>query len=136
MKYLLAIAALTFLLACGNPKESEKTANADETIAKDISADAFKNKIETLENELLLDVRTTVEFNSGHLKDALHIDWNSTNFEAEIKKLDNTKPVLIYCLSGGRSGAAMKRLTSLGFKEVYNLKGGISAWKQKGFPVE
>jgi thiol-disulfide isomerase/thioredoxin len=57
-------------------------------------------------------------------------------FEERIKYLDKNKPVYTYCLVGGRSAAAAARLREEGFKEVYNLQGGITAWKKAELPVE
>ena len=44
-------------------------------------------------------------------------------------QLDSQKPVVVYCAVGGRSLAAAQLLAGLGFKEVYNLQGGIKAWQ-------
>jgi rhodanese-related sulfurtransferase/glutaredoxin len=85
----------------------------------------------------LLDVRTAEEYQSGHLENALQADWTNTpQFEERVKSLDKTKPVYIYCLSGGRSSAAMDWLFKNGFAQIYNMKGGITAWKQANMPVE
>jgi thioredoxin-like negative regulator of GroEL len=43
---------------------------------------------------------------------------------------------LVYCASGVRSGQAMKAMAAKGFKEVYNMSGGMSAWKVEGKPFE
>lgn len=78
----------------------------------------------------LIDVRTADEFESGKIDEAINIDWHGNTFNTEVEKLDKRKPVYVYCRSGGRSKSAMKRLTRLGFEEVYNLNGGITAWNQ------
>src|SRR5690625_1254131 len=78
----------------------------------------------------LLDVRTPEEFNQGHLKDAMLADWKEKEeFERRVEAIDKDKPVLVYCLSGGRSLQAAEYLNNKGF-EVIELKGGINAWKQ------
>jgi rhodanese-related sulfurtransferase len=85
----------------------------------------------------ILDVRTAEEYNSGHIANTLQADWNDEAvFKTRVASLDKLKPVFTYCLSGGRSGAAMQWLTQNGFKTVYNLKGGINAWKQANKPLE
>lgn len=84
----------------------------------------------------LLDVRTSAEYQSGHLTDALQANWNNaTEFEYRIKGLDISKPVYVYCLGGGRSAEAAALLAGRGFT-VYNLEGGIQAWKKANQPVE
>lgn len=85
----------------------------------------------------LLDVRTAGEYRSGHLKGALQADWTDrAQFTERTQHLDPSRPVLIYCLSGGRSSAAAQYLRANGFPDVTNLAGGISAWKMAGMPVE
>jgi rhodanese-related sulfurtransferase len=87
-------------------------------------------------NVQVLDVRTAGEYETGHLKNAVLADW--TNQEAFVKKaltLDTSKPVYTYCLVGGRSAAAAKWLTTKGYK-VYNMDGGIAAWRKAGKPVD
>jgi rhodanese-related sulfurtransferase len=87
-------------------------------------------------NVQVLDVRTAAEYESGHLKAAFLADWNNeTQFRDRVKSLDKTKPVYVYCLSGGRSGAAAQWLNENGFT-AYNLKGGILAWKNGDRPLE
>lgn len=88
-------------------------------------------------NIQLLDVRTQKEYNSGHLKNSFLADWtDKKTFQERVQSLDKSKPVYTYCLSGGRSNAAAKWLRLNGFKEVYNLDGGIVAWKRSRKPVE
>ena len=57
------------------------------------------------------------------------------DFEKQLEKLDKEKPVAVYCKVGGRSGQAMGKMNKLGFKEVYNLDGGMDAWKSAGKPT-
>ena len=57
------------------------------------------------------------------------------SFETNLAKLDKEKPVAVYCKVGGRSGQAMAKMQELGFKEVYNLKGGMDAWKSAKKPT-
>jgi rhodanese-related sulfurtransferase len=84
----------------------------------------------------LLDVRTSEEYQRGHLKDAFLADWtNRQQFIERVQALDKSKPVYTYCLSGGRSGAATAWLRENGYT-AYNLEGGIAAWKRAGKPVE
>ncbi|MEJ7672855.1 MAG: rhodanese-like domain-containing protein [Chitinophagaceae bacterium] len=72
-------------------------------------------------NIQLLDVRTTDEYQSGHLKDAFLTDWmNQADFTKKVQLLDKSKPVYTYCLIGGRSGEAAKGLIKNGYT-VYSL---------------
>ncbi|WCO02864.1 rhodanese-like domain-containing protein [Psychroserpens ponticola] len=85
----------------------------------------YKIAIES-KNVQLIDVRTSREYNSEHIKNALNIDvLNRKTFIAYFKELDPNEPVYLYCRSGSRSQRATKLLVELGFKEIYDLKGGI-----------
>ena len=101
----------------------------------DINVADFAAGIDTAENALLLDVRTDAEFASGHLNGAKQIDFYRDDFEEALSKLDKGQPVYVYCRSGNRSGKAAKQMKALGFKEVYNLEGGIGAWARRGQPI-
>lgn len=96
-----------------------------------ISAADFEAKIKNQKAQLI-DVRTPAEFAAGHLKNARNINYAADNFPEEMAKLDKTKAVYIYCAAGGRSGKAVPVLTQIGFKEVFDLEGGITAWKSAG----
>ncbi len=79
-------------------------------------------------------MRTTEEFSKGHLKNALNYDWNGNDFNRQIATLDKSKPVFVYCLSGGRSAQAIQKMRSEGFKEIYEMDGGIMKWRTAGLP--
>ncbi len=101
-----------------------------------LDANQFEKQITTIDSVQLLDVRTTGEYNSGHIKNALQADWNDKKeFERRISYIDKNKPVYVYCLSGGRSGAAAKTLNNLGY-QIFTLKDGINAWKMANKPLE
>jgi rhodanese-related sulfurtransferase len=80
-------------------------------------------------NTVIIDVRTPEEVSEGYIDGAtLFIDYNGSNFESKISKLDKSKSYIIYCRSGGRSSRASELMASKGFKKLYNLEGGISNW--------
>lgn len=101
-----------------------------------VDVKTFATTLAKSENALLLDVRTPQEFEERHLANALNIDINGDDFEGQIDKLDKSKTVFVYCLSGGRSTTAAATLTKKGFKNIYNLEGGILAWVNAGNPIE
>ena len=99
-----------------------------------IELDEFEKKMAS-EKYLLVDVRTAEEFAEGHIEGALNIDYFSATFSDDISKVGFEISVLLYCRSGNRSSKAMKIMKELGFKEVYNLEGGIKGWISENNPV-
>jgi phage shock protein E len=83
----------------------------------------------------VIDVRTPEEYAGGHLGGAVNIDLNSGDFRERINELPKDAAYLVYCRSGSRSAAASAVMAELGFKEIYNMTGGISAWQAAGYPV-
>jgi len=77
---------------------------------------------------VLLDVRTDKEFQQGHIPGAVHVPL--ADIGDKIKKLKKDKELVVYCQSGNRSIWAIKRLMGMGYTNLYNLKGGYSAWKR------
>jgi rhodanese-related sulfurtransferase len=67
---------------------------------------------------VIVDVRTKVEFQSGHLRNSINIPVD--NLEQNLKKLKKDKPIIMCCASGSRSASAMRLLKSNGFEQVYN----------------
>lgn len=104
---------------------------------KDISPSEAQDLIQNNKDNpsfLLLDVRTPEEFQQSHLNGAKLIDFYANNFTKEIMELDKSKKYLIYCRTGVRSSKTMKLMEKAGFKEVYNLSGGITRWNKSGLP--
>ena len=75
----------------------------------------------------LLDVRQPSEYEEEHLPGAKLIPLGQLG--DNLGKLDKDKPVIAYCAIGGRSRVAAQLLNGYGFKEAYNLKGGIKGWQ-------
>jgi len=77
----------------------------------------------------LVDVRTKGEFMSGHIKGAKNIDFfQGSAFESAFSKMKKDAPLYIYCQSGNRSQKAARKLISMGFTKVYDLRGGYRSW--------
>lgn len=77
----------------------------------------------------VLDVRTPEEIQEGHLPNAIAYDFKAPGFETKLASLPRDKAYLVYCRSGGRSAKTVEMMKSLGFPEVYEMKGGILAYK-------
>ncbi len=98
-----------------------------------VSVQEFQKKLqENTSKAQRIDVRTPQEFASGHLEGFLNFNISDPSFQDKISKLDKNKPVFVYCAVGGRSAAATRQLSSLGFTKIYDMRGGISAWRAAG----
>jgi thioredoxin len=94
-----------------------------------LNAGEFEKAV-TKDSVQILDVRTPAEYAGGHIKNTLLANWNDAKeFERRISFIDKKKPVYVYCLAGGRSAAAAAKMRTMGFENVYELTGGINAWK-------
>ena len=130
MKSIFKVSTLfmaILLYSCGNV-QSQNTKTV-------LSVTEFSERINTNTSAVIIDVRTPAEFSQGHLENAINIDWNGNDFEKQISTLDKTKPVYVYCKSGARSAAAAKKMRDSGFKEVYELEGGILKWIAAKLPT-
>jgi len=128
---LISIALLAFYSCSQNPANSKT-----ETIIKDISpSEAYQLIQKNADNDdfLIIDVRTPAEYNEGHIKKAININFYNDDFRASLEELNKFKTYLIYCKMGGRSGNALAIMEELKFKRVYNLSSGLSGWKSEGY---
>jgi rhodanese-related sulfurtransferase len=111
-------------------------ANAQIDSAVQLTPDAFEKGV-SKEGIQLLDVRTAGEYSSGHIPHSLQADWtNKDQFFSRVQFVDKDKPVYVYCLVGARSAAAAEWMRKNGFSQVFELRGGINAWKQANKPLE
>ena len=96
---------------------------------KELNQEEWREQIEKDEDAVILDVRTKEELEEAHLPNAKHIDiYKAQEFLSEVDKLDKSKNYYIYCRSGQRSAQACAVLDQKGFKNTYNLLGGIMEW--------
>ena len=137
-KKLIVGISLTILLSCGCISKTENDSFTKTQILKDITADEaytlIKNNSEK-NNFIILDIRTIEEYQSERIQNSIMIDFYSDNFENELDKLDKNNTYLIYCRTGRRTGLTLSIMEELGFLRVYNIIGGITQWKEKGYPT-
>ncbi len=85
---------------------------------------------------VILDVRTTREFAESWIKGAKNIDVKAPDFKDQIARLDKKGIYLAYCKGGVRSARAMNLMKGVGFREIYNLAGGLMRWQREKLPLE
>ncbi|MEJ1159533.1 rhodanese-like domain-containing protein [Prosthecomicrobium sp. N25] len=81
----------------------------------------------------LVDVREPAEWADGRIPGAVHVPLSA--FAERARTIPEGKPVVFYCLSGGRSGRALALCKDLGLAHDTHMAGGISAWRAQGLPV-
>ena len=93
-------------------------------------------------NVLVVDVRDAPELEkTGKVAGAVHVSRGMLDFRADPdspyhdKRFDKTKPVILYCASGGRSALGGKLLKDMGYDQVYNA-GSFKEWAESGSAIE
>ena len=117
MKNLIVLSLIIFTSFFGCKGQETAT-------IKILDVQTFKDSVIGKEVQLI-DVRTPAEYEAGYIDDAKNIDFFAANFQDEFNKLNKEEPVYIYCKSGNRSGQSAAKLKDMGFKEIYDLQGGI-----------
>ncbi len=83
-------------------------------------------------NAVIIDVRTADEWNGGHIKGAVRVDWQNIRQGVASMGLALDQPIFLYCQSGNRAGKAEKVLLDQGYTQVYNLGGLVDASRLTG----
>lgn len=87
-------------------------------------------------NVVFLDARELIEYNTSHIKGALHVGYTSFNQTFVLEKIiDKNATIIVYCSIGVRSEKIGEKLLKLGYSNVFNLYGGIFEWKNNDYKV-
>jgi len=113
------------------------------TVAE-ISPQETHQRLEGHELDIVLDVRETSEWDEGHIANALHtprglLEWRADpDFPKHEQRLagQTAARIVVLCASGGRSLLAAKTLHEMGYTDVCSMRGGMTAWKESGLPIE
>lgn len=131
--FILLIA--TLFAACNSGSDQNASARPAQKIEL-LSPDEFEEKLKKSGNHTLLDIRTNMEVQDGHLKDMTQIDWFEENFEERVKNtIAQEDTVFVYCAIGGRSEEAAEKLAEMGYAKVYDLNGGYNRWFEQQKPI-
>ena len=95
----------------------------------DLDQDEWEKKYKLLRDSKIIDVRTPKEFQEYRIPDSENVDfYDPQNFIKKINLLDKEASYFLYCKSGVRSYNSCSIMKDMGFKNVYNLVGGITEW--------
>ena len=131
--FVCLVIAINISIGITESTNQQKTAQTAEI--RRVEVEAFSKAL-TEQGSVLLDVRTARELESGHIKNAINLDFHASDFETMVPKLDKSKNYLIYCAGGARSALACKKMKQMGFSKLIDLAPGFSGWKQAKKPVE
>ncbi len=86
-------------------------------------------------NTTILDIREPHEYVKAHIENSINIPISK--FDKRTDELDQYKDthIIVACQTGTRSPQACKKLTKLGFEEVYSLSGGMQGWEDLHLPI-
>lgn len=129
MKKSIPILVVATLFAWLSPVQAENP-------VKNVRPQEAAKLLEEKKGLQTVDVRTSQEFTDGHIAGAKNLNFLDEGFKEAVAKLDASKPVLVYCQSGGRSSRSLMVFRELGFKEIYHLDEGFMSWEDAGLEVE
>ena len=107
---------------------------ADSVKYQSLEPHAFQKAYMTEDNSILIDVREFFEFRKSRIKGAINIP-SSGGYDITADTTGKDKSLFFYCYSGGRSRRAAEFFYNKGFRKIFNLAGGITAWKKEGLAV-
>ena len=128
----MSIFLLSVFSGCISTTQSPEKANFT-----DITVQQGKEMIDR-GDVFILDVRTQEEYDAGHIRGSIRIpvqDIPQLELNKSLAQIPRDKKILVYCRTDRRSTLASEILVNNGFKEVYNMKGGITEWTNAGFEV-
>lgn len=123
-----------FLIVTGGTSGHDKGMVANKY--KTISATACDSLIKANSKNpdfVILDVRTPSVWTSDHLAGSINRNFYDADFSSQLNALPKNKIYLLHCQSGGRSGPTLALMKTQNFSEVYEMSGGINAWKAASF---
>ncbi len=118
-------------------------AKSYEDLVSEAKAETEQTEAETVhdamgsdEDVTVLDVREPDEFEAGHIPGAKPLPRGLLEYKAAEELPDKDARIVVHCALGGRGSLAAKSLKEMGYTNVANMQGGLSAWRDKGYEVE
>jgi rhodanese-related sulfurtransferase len=102
---------------------------------KETDVDAVKQKLDSGEKFMLVDVREESEFAKDHLPGAIHLGKGVIERDIEARVPDLNTPLILYCGGGFRSALAADNLQKMGYTNVISMDGGVRGWREKKYPM-
>jgi rhodanese-related sulfurtransferase len=99
------------------------------------TVDEVKNRLDSGEKFMLVDIREESEFAGDHLPGAIHLGRGVIERDIEARVPDLNAPMILYCGGGFRSALAADNLQKMGYTNVISMDGGIREWREKSYPL-
>jgi len=128
-----SMAQPTWATAATNPPNLKP--GSPTSLIRKVEVQEFEKLCKDKQN-VVLDVRTTKEFEAGHIPGAINLDVKQPDFDQKVSALDKDKVHLVYCAAGVRSARACERMSRLGFRHLVDLAPGFKEWEKEGKKVE
>ena len=100
-----------------------------------LSQDALLQQLQSASPPIVIDVRSTAEYQAGHIPTALHIPFLNALISSQLQNVSGAKPIVIYCEHGPRAGIAKWGLAMRGFENIQYLEGHMAAWRKAGLSL-
>lgn len=117
-------------------KTYEELVNAAREVTEQTTPDEVNAARDANEEITILDVREKDERDNAHIPDSKFLPRGLLEYKAADELPEKDSRIVIHCASGGRSVLSVQTLQEMGYTNVANLKGGIKAWREAGYPVE
>ena len=129
----MLIATLVLSISCSQLVGPKSPGQVIESVSLE---EAFALMVDNQDRDdfVIIDLRTAGEYASGHIKEAINLDYSSSDFSEALEGLDRDWAYLIYSYRDDVSGKVLSVMADLGFAEVYNMLGGMEHWEEIGLP--
>jgi rhodanese-related sulfurtransferase len=123
-------------MAAKHPPRFLKIVEDAKRRVRETNVDEIKSRLDRGDKLVLVDVREDREFDADHIPNAVHLGKGVIERDVEAKYPDLNTELVLYCGGGFRSALAADNLQKMGYTNVISMDGGISDWRQKGYPLE
>jgi len=100
-----------------------------------VTVDEVKKALDDKEKVVIIDVRSPEEVAKGKIENSINIPLQDISTKIETIIPDKGQKVFVYCLSGSRSPFAVSEMLKKGYKNVFDVKYGLLAWRVKHYPT-
>lgn len=128
-------ACATVSTGAGGGKTSDQMVKEAKAHIREVTVQEAKRMIDSGEKLVILDVREGPEFATGYMPGAINLPRGMVEFKINTMVPDRTTNILVYCGIDLRGPLATQTLNEMGYRNAFNLIGGLNVWKAAGYPI-